>query len=142
MTTNAKAYGKVEHWQRMLRKSPALVRAASKALAEATLELIDEGFVAEADPYGKRWAPKARPDGRKVLTGKTRRLRRRWRAVRVDKSGFHVIPGVDYAAAHQAPRYGRRPRRMMVPDSRRGLPARWRKRFKQVAGSQFKKYLR
>jgi hypothetical protein len=107
------------------------------AMAEEIINLIKEGFVVERDPYGVPWKPKKKPDGRKVLSGETGRLKTGWHPVRLDKGGFTVAPSVDYAAPHQAPRRGRsglkRPRRRMVPSGDRGLPRRWRKAMQEVA---------
>ena len=126
-------YGKLKHWQKLLRNGHLVITSVRKELAEETLKLIDEGFDSQRDPYGNAWAPKKRPDGRKILHGPTGRLRRGWRVKAVANARYTVLPSVDYAAPHQAPRRGRRPRRRMVPGGRRGLPPKWKARFKRVA---------
>jgi hypothetical protein len=142
-------FAKLAMWQRMMRDTPALVEGMSKKLAVATLVLIEEGFTAQCDPYGRPWAPKQKPDGRPILVGRTLRLRSGWRAVRAARDGWSVRPSVDYAAAHQEPRrYGRagrrrvRPQRMMVPSRSRGLPRAWTDRYIAVAGKTMLRHFR
>jgi phage gpG-like protein len=120
-------------WVGLMKDAHTLVEVQSQALAETMIELIGEGFNAERDPYGRRWAPKKKPDGRKVLHGETSRLRNGWHVVSARRRGFHVAPSVEYAAYHQAPRFGRRPTRMMVPTPGLGLPRKWQADMTAVA---------
>lgn len=120
-----------------LAKAPKTLDAISKNLAEETVGLVKEGFRQETDPYGVVWKPKKRPDGRKVLSGKTSNLKGGWHVVKSSKRGFFVAPSVDYAAPHQSPKAGedgrlKRPKRAMVPDGR-GLPTRWRKIYVDIS---------
>lgn len=125
----------LSHWQKLLDSAARVsLYFTSRAMAKATLKLIDQGFQGEKDPYGTRWKKKKKPDGRKTLHGPTGRLRRGWKARGVSRRGFTVAPSVSYAAPHQAPRRGRRPRRMMVPDGRRGVPGSWSKIYRKIAG--------
>lgn len=124
---------KLDRWAELLESSKVIVRHTSQAQAEVALTLISEGFQHEQDPYGKRWAPKKKPDGRKVLHGETTRLRNGWHVAKAGMGGWQVDPGVDYAAYHQAPRGNSRPTRRMVPDSARGLPKEWAVEFEAVA---------
>lgn len=145
MASNSQALAKLQHWERMLRTAPVVMDTSSKKMAQATLVLIVDGFRRETDPYGLRWAPKQVSNGQPVLVGKTRRLRGGWRILRASRRGFQVRPSVDYATAHQDPRRradGRlkRPRRMMVPSRRRGLPARWRTVYKSIGRAEFEKH--
>jgi hypothetical protein len=126
------AQDKLLSWAGLMRESHILVEAQSEALAEVMIALIAEGFNKERDPYGRKWAKKKKPDGRKVLHGETTRLRNGWH-VKSNRRGFRVAPSVTYAAHHQAPRFGRRPTRMMVPSGSRGLPRRWRDEMATVA---------
>jgi len=118
-------FSKLVRWSAIAKSGGRVLEAASHGMGTSTLALIDEGFDKEQDPYGQRWAPKKRPDGRRVLQGPTGRLRR-WRLYRVDRHGYMAGPIVDYAAPHQMPLRGRRPRRMMIPTTERGIPMRWR----------------
>lgn len=147
MGHNQRALNKLKHWERMLRTAPVVLDASSRKMGQATLQLIVEGFRHQRDPYGKPWAPKRRPDGRPVLTGKTKRLRSGWRLLGSTRRGFRVRPSVDYATPHQDPRRGhdgrlRRPRRMMVPSARRGLPHHWRLVYKAVSKAELRKHFR
>lgn len=117
----------------------SLMRSASKAMAEESIDLIKEGFRTETDPYGKRWKPKLAADGRKTLSGKTSRLKGGFRQSMVSASGFEIsAASVEYADYHQDPRKGangrlKRPRRMMVPSVKKGLPRSWAVAFEEVA---------
>lgn len=124
---------KLDRWAELLESSKVIVKHASQAQAEVALTLIGEGFASEQDPYGKRWAPKKKPDGRKVLHGDTTRLRNGWHVAKSGMGGWQVDPGVEYAAYHQEPRGNSRPQRRMVPDSARGLPREWAEEFEAVA---------
>lgn len=116
-------------------------RAVSVALAEASIDRIKQGFRTEKDPYGKRWKPKVREDGRKVLSGPTGRLKGGWHRVRADEDGFVVAPSVAYAAYHQRGN-ARLPRRMMVPSDDKGLPRAWRRDFEQAAADVLEKWFK
>ena len=86
----------------------------SHSVSEEILNLIRQTFVDETDPYGRRWRPKQRRDGRKTLSGRTGRLKNSWHVQKADSTGFVIATDVKYAAYHQAGA-GRLPRRMMVP---------------------------
>lgn len=130
---------KLDDWAKLMRSGETLVEMQSEALAETMITLIGEGFNRERDPYGRKWAKKKKPDGRKVLHGETSRLRNGWHVVRGRRRGFSVAPSVDYAAPHQAPRRSpktnelKRPVRMMVPVTSLGLPKSWQRDMNAVA---------
>src|SRR5688572_7388611 len=96
-----------------------LKRDILENVAEEILGFTKQRFRDERDPYGRRWAPKKKPDGRKVLSGKTSRLKK-WQVKKRSLRGFTIAPTVTYAAFHQD---GTRhmPRRMIVPDEAKGL---------------------
>jgi phage gpG-like protein len=133
-------FGKMKRWQELFRNNSALMIGASRSMAEETLNLIKDGFRSEQDPYGKAWAPKQANDGRKVLSGKTSRLKGGWHVVSATASGFRVAPSVDYAAPHQSPRFGRRPRRMMIPTSTKGMPNTWARALNDTVKDIFTAY--
>lgn len=133
-------FGKLRGWQELFKNGDALLEAVSQNLAEETIGLIQEGFRNETDPYGDPWAPKQRADGRKTLSGKTSRLKNGWHPIKADKGGFRVGPSVDYAAPHQSPKFGRRPRRMMVPTGSKGLPAKWTHAYEETATEMMRSY--
>ena len=124
---------KMDRWAELLNTASVIVKHTSKAQAEVALTLIGEGFEDETDPYGRKWAKKKTPDGRKVLHGETSRLRTGWHVAKAGADGWRVDPSVPYAAFNQAPRGGSRPARMQVPSSSRGLPREWAKELKAVA---------
>jgi hypothetical protein len=142
---------KLLDWVGLMKEAHTIVEMQSQALAEVTITLIAEGFERERDPYGRAWARKKRDDGRKVLHGKTTRLRNGWHVVSARRRGFHVAPSVDYAAPHQAPRTGQggaysggqlRPTRMMVPTPSLGIPKRWQRDLNPVAIGIAKAYFK
>lgn len=101
----------------------------SESMADEAIGLAADGFREERDPYGKPWAPKKVPDGRKVLSGPTGRLKKFGRKV-VDHGGFRVGPVVDYGVYHQHARPPRK-KRMMVPGSR--MPRKWSRAFEEAS---------
>lgn len=138
-------FDKVDHWRRLFEKGHIAVKVTSKLQAEQMLGLVREGFRTERDPYGRRWKPKKRPDGRKVLHGKTGQLEAGWHVQKADAGGSIIAPSVRYAAPHQRPRRGpdgrlKRPTRMMVPTPERGVPARWKDRMKRAADTALRGY--
>lgn len=131
---------KMLDWVGLFKNGHTLVEMQSKALAEVSITLIAQGFNRERDPYGRKWAKKKRPDGRKVLHGETTRLRNGWHVVQARRRGFHVAPSVTYAAHHQAPRFNRRPVRMQVPTPGLGLPKSWQREMTPIAIALAKQY--
>jgi hypothetical protein len=128
----------LEELEAILSNPAAILEAASKAIGEECIGLIKDGFRNERDPYGRRWAPKQRPDGRKVLSGKTGRLKIGWKLTTVNRHEVRVTPSVSYAEPHQNPRRGpdgnlKRPKRMMVPDAARGIPPAWKREIREAA---------
>jgi hypothetical protein len=122
----------------ILSNPDAILKAAAAAIGEECISLIKDGFRNERDPYGRKWAPKQRPDGRKVLSGKTSRLKTGWKPTTVNKREVRVSPSVSYAEPHQNPKRGpdgqlKRPQRMMVPDARRRIPQAWKRDIRDAA---------
>jgi hypothetical protein len=75
--------------------------AVSSAMADAAIELIDEGFDQERDPSGRPWHEKVFPDGRAVLQGKSGNLRRSFYKKQVSSRGFDVASSDPKFAFHQ-----------------------------------------
>jgi hypothetical protein len=123
---------KLDAFIQALADAPKTLETMSQNMAEETIGLIKDGFRSESDPYGVVWKAKKKPDGRKVLSGKTSRLKGGWHIVRSGRGGFTVAPSVNYALPHQAPKFNRRPRRAMVP-YRPKLPPKWSKAYSEVA---------
>lgn len=125
MADNRVALGKVASWARLIKNSEVVIKVSLPQMADELLRRTKRGFETERDPYGQRWKPKKRPDGRKTLTGKTRRLRSGWRRVVRGKS-FVIYPSVEYAAYHQTGVPSRNlVRRRMVPSKDSGMPRAW-----------------
>lgn len=140
-------FGKLAGWEALLKNAELLLEPTSAVMAETTVDLIQEGFDNATDPYGKKWKQKKKADGRMPLHGPTSRLRRGWHAVKVGKDQFEVAPSVDYAAPHQSPKKGlggqlKRPRRMMVPTTAKGLPSSWAEQYSDVADAAFQQWFR
>jgi hypothetical protein len=124
-------FGKLARWTRKfgdLSDSRAAFEIAD-GMAEAALGLVAEGFSREADPFGNRWAPKKRDDGRRILRGETNRLIQ-FRKQFVNQHGFRVTSLAPYARYHQSGTR-RMVARPMVPRGNR-LPAKWSSEFRGV----------
>lgn len=98
-------------------------------MADKALGLVAEGFGRESDPFGNRWAPKKRPDGRAILRGETNRLVQ-WRKAFVSQHGYRVTSTAPYARFHQTGTK-RMVARKMAPTGNR-LPANWSSEFRGV----------
>lgn len=137
-------FHKLKAWKKLFDQAPGLMGPISKDGAEELLGLVQDGFRAQADPYGKPWPAKKVSDGRSILVGKTARLRRGWHTRPLGKKGFVIAPSVDYAVAHQDPKprakWGGKalPRRAMVPY--RGLPAEWKSALREVARDHLRRH--
>lgn len=125
--------------------SPRAVKNAVKEpLARWTLATVKRQFTAQSDPYGKRWAPKKEPDGRRVLTGKTRKLRNDISRANTTR-GFRIHARAPYASFHQD---GRRrsgpdiPTRLIFPTESKGLPAMWRRQYSKIVRVELRKLIR
>ncbi len=137
-------WDKLRMWKGVCANAGAVVEAVGPYSAEKMRDLVSEGFRRRRDPYGAPWAPKKRPNGYPVLHGATGQLEAPWNIQGAGARWF-VEPNVDYAAAHQAPARGRggklkRPRRMMVPSGRRGMPRRWSSEIRKVSERIMKEY--
>lgn len=128
------------------------MRAVSINQAEEAVDLIKQGFNegTGTDPYGQRWKKRKRETrrtrGRKVLSGETSRLKGGWKVTQVRADGFEVSASVTYATPHQSPRRGRRglkrPRRMMIPSEKKGMPRKWSKALNAAALDAANDYFR
>jgi hypothetical protein len=125
-------FKKLGHWADLMRNGSVIAEASSEALAQKSVDLIEDGFNAGRDPYGRMWVPKQRPNGYATLHGKTGLLEYTWHVVKTKRRGFIVASDAPYAAAHQKPKRGKRPMRMMVPSTARGLPASWSRAFEKL----------
>jgi phage gpG-like protein len=91
----------IEALRKILENPDAIMDLVATSVAEEAIDLIKDGFRKESDPYGRKWAAKKFPDGRKVLSGKTSRLKNGWKVTRKSSEEIVISPSVDYAAHHQ-----------------------------------------
>lgn len=91
-------FGKLKKWQRQLESlaSDEARTALAKNLAEEAISLVQEGFRAETDPYGKQWPAKVFGDGNAVLV-RSNELRRGWHRSKVSAHGFRISPSATAA---------------------------------------------
>jgi len=125
-------FKKLESLQALLAEAPQLLETMSRQMAEETVGLIKDQHRTETDPYGAGWQPKKVPDRRKILSGKTSRLKNGWHVSRAGKRGFTVAPSVTYAAYHQSGTR-RMPVRLLVPTKAKGLPKPWSSAYRAPA---------
>lgn len=127
---NAAIYRFLRKFQTQLRKAPdSVLKKVSRQLAAETLDRVKEGFRSERDPYSKKWKEKKVDDRRKVLSGRTGRLKQ-YQVKSLGTQSFTVGPIVNYARYHQTgTRY--MVARKMVPDER-GIPKSWERDFEEI----------
>ena len=113
---------------------------SKRHLTRALKALIGAQFDGKFDPYGEKWAPRRPPrefhgrfrPARGSLMQVTKKLRGGF-VITATKGGVRVFNPTTYAMYHQSdgPRKVRKdgqpilPRRMMVPDSKMGVPIAW-----------------
>jgi phage gpG-like protein len=121
----------LEQWIRSLDDlgSAASLTEASRSIANEALAQTDQGFEQERNPFGKAWARKKRPDGRKVGQGKTGRLRDTYRIKSATRFGFTIGSDAPYRRFFHAGRKGQKPRQLS-PGNR--VPPRWDRGFDRI----------
>lgn len=135
----AKGLRTIETWKRQIETVSAISEPIAKAQAKETVRLIKKQFRTSRDPYGTPWKRKQRPDGRKILIGKTKKLRK-YRVVNTSAKGFAVGTDAPHERFHQGGTKFMDPRPIR-PDSR-GLPPTWSKAYRTIALFWFKKHFR
>lgn len=124
-------FSTLARWSNKLRdlSSPGLMFEIADNQADVSLGLVAQEFGRESDPWGNRWAPKKKPDGRPILRGETNRLVS-WRKAFVNQHGYRIESRAPYSRYHQT---GTRKMvaRKMVPDGR--LPPRWASELRGAA---------
>ncbi len=101
--------------------SGSFIGEVRRQVATEGLKLINAGYRDSVDPYGNRWQPLKRRDGKPlVLTGA---FRDTWMAYPTP-TGVRFLSGVDYGAYHQ---YGTKtiPFRRVIPLKTLGMPRPW-----------------
>ena len=132
-------FGALRQLSRKLRDAPRALEAFAKDGCEETLNLIGEGFKAGTDPYGRSWDA---PNNLKIK-GRIRSYARS----SVSAQGWEVHATDGKAIWHHAPRpraaWGGKalPTRLQVPIAGRGMPAKWRARFIDLADEHLEDWL-
>jgi phage gpG-like protein len=93
-------FARLEHRINLLAKPQEALLAASRAMADESLTLVNECFAQETDPYGKAWAPLLLRSG-KILQDRGG-MAASWHRVRADKRGFRIGNSKIYAKWHQS----------------------------------------
>lgn len=112
---------------RALMESDKVRSRVAKAMGEAALKQLNDGFRNSVDPYGAKWAPLARNRARNAKKGgvskpllDTGRLRRSF-ALRTTPEGFSLWTKTKYAPYHQYGTGGRKAASFRwQPTSRKG----------------------
>jgi hypothetical protein len=124
-------FGKLESWGKRIAgmASGVQVSRVSEEMSRAALGFINEEFESGRSPTGSPWAPKKRPDGRRVGHGKTGKLAR-YRIKNATARGFTVHnPSAPYRGYfHGGTR--RMVARQISPGST--LPRRWESAFQRI----------
>lgn len=100
----------------------------SDHLGHKALELVQEGFAKEQDPYGTSWEPKKYHNGRKILVA-SGDMQASYE-VDIKKDGFRITNDVPYAGFHQSGT-DHMPARKTIPDD--GTLGRWEGDLREAA---------
>lgn len=140
-TTISGDFGKIKEWELLFETGGVVLPACSAVMAEEAIGLVKDGFRSSKDPYGEKWKRKKRKDGRKVLSGKTSRLKGGWHVSKNGKGGATIAPSVVYAAFHQVGTK-RLPARLMVPSAAKGLPDKWARLMEEAAQKVLRRHFK
>ena len=121
----------LDEWQRSLDElgSPGSLSEVSTALGHEALALTDQAFEQERSPHGRGWAPKKRPDGRKIGQGKTGKLRDSYRLKFSSRFGFTIGSDANYRRWFHGGKKGQKTRPLSPGNS---IPPRWDRAFDRV----------
>lgn len=135
-------FGKLDIWAKKIERaaSPVVRFEIADDMSDVALGLVAEGFGRQSDPYGRRWKPKRRADGRPTLRGKTGKLVQ-WRKAFVNQHGYRITSQAPYAKFHQSGTT-RMVARKMTPDTGRPLPQRWVKALREPYLARMNKLLK
>ena len=129
----------IDRLAQSMQSMPETIARAARAMGDETLKLIDEGFTKQQSPDGAAWAAKKRPDGRRILHGRTGRLKGGNRMIPL-RRGFIVRNNTPYASFHMTGT-SRHVARPFYP-SRGRVPSTWRPRWVRVVRAELLKGLR
>ena len=116
--------------------SDQLMRELSQNLAEASIDLVKEGFDGQVDPYGKRWKETAR--GGEILSD-TGAMKNGWKVKGFSRNRFQITGSVPYTSYHQTgvPK-NHLVARKMVPDGR--MARKWLNEYSELAEDILEEY--
>lgn len=129
---NAKAIGQMAEWGKRFEEmaSPQQKGALTRDMSKATLALIEEGFRREMTPYGQKWRPKQKPNGKQILVD-SGSMRGGFRA-RVGLGRFSIRNSEPYTGVHQnGSRKKNIPKRQMWPTPSR-LPVKYIRAYTSI----------
>ena len=113
-------FAELERWARQTGKlaNAAGLASVSRSMSADALELIEQGFERQRDPFGNPWAPRKQPKPRPIGVGTTGNLKRQ-RRIRVDASGFTIGSPPARMARRTVRRRSGRPRLRRLARNRR-----------------------
>jgi len=124
-------FAELERWARQTGKlaNAAGLASVSRSMSADALELIEQGFERQRDPFGNPWAPRKQPKPRPIGVGTTGNLKRQ-RRIRVDASGFTIgsPPARPYSRYFHGGKRNQKAR-PIHPGSR--IPIGWTRRFQK-----------
>lgn len=134
-------FQKLSQWSKKFEKigSASTRFSIASDMADAHLRAIARQFDRERNPYGVRWRPKKKPDGRKTLRGPTGRLRR-FHKITVNQYGYRVGSEAPYLRYHQKGT-SRMVARKVIPDEQR-IPGELTREFKRIYAKRMRRVLR
>jgi hypothetical protein len=93
----------LKRWEKRLGQlaSGTFMLEVSRDQAQAAVVLVEKGFDKQADPFNNPWPRKKEPDGRKVLHGKTGKLRKSFRLGLTNSSGWSIKSNDPKSKFHQ-----------------------------------------
>jgi hypothetical protein len=118
-------FGVLDEWQRgiLALGSPNSLHDVSAKFAAESLSRTDDEFAKQADPFGRPWAPKKRPDGRRIGQGKTGKLRSSYQVKTLSRFGFTIGSRATYRGYFSR-------RRALSPGRR--VPGSWDNSFDRI----------
>lgn len=105
-------------------------------IASELVVIIDEQFRTSSDPWGGKWAPKKRDNGKPTLIS-TSNMRRGF-FVSVVGPKIKIVNSAAYSGYHQSGT-SKMVARKMVPDTG-AMPRKWEPRLRKVAKNGFTRY--
>lgn len=140
MARNDRSIRELEEFRKNILTLPKVRKDLSKRMAKETLRFIRQQFATGTNPYGKAWARKKVPDGRKTLHGKTGKLRK-FRVTRFGDHGFAVGTNADHFRYVNFGTKNMRRRQITVEPGEQ-LPAKWLSAYRTISLHLFRKHFK